>query len=144
MESFTNVVTIDRPVADVFAFVSDFENVPRWNYAISATSKASPGPVAVGTVFVQRRQIPKPSEERFTVTDLAPDRRVAVEGTLGPFAARLSYEFEPAGEGTVLTNAVELEMGGALRLVGGIAASRVKAAIAENLGVLKQLLEATE
>jgi len=32
-------------------------------------------------------------------------------------------------------------MTGLLRLLGGIAASRVKAAVAENLDVLKRLLE---
>jgi hypothetical protein len=105
------------------------------------TRKSSPGPVAVGATYVQRRQIPKPSEERFTVTELAPSRRLAVEGTLGSFPARLRYELEPSGTGTVLVNTVELQVTGPLRLPGGIAASRVKAAVAEDLDVLKRLLE---
>jgi hypothetical protein len=142
VETFRNEVTIDRPVHDVFAFLADLENVPRWNYAITETRKLSPGPVAVGATYLQRRHLPKPSEERFTVTALTPDRRLAIEGTLGPFPARVAYDLEPSGNATILTNTVELEMTGALRLVGGIAASRVKTAVAENLGVLKQLLEA--
>jgi uncharacterized protein YndB with AHSA1/START domain len=142
MESFSNVVVIDRPVRQVFGFVSDFENVPRWNYAITRTRKTSPGPVSAGTTYVQRREVPEPGEEQFTVTDLVPDRQVAVEGTLGPFPARLSYEFEPAeGGGTVVTNSVELRITGPLRLLGGIATSRVKKAVADNLGALKRLLE---
>ena len=142
MGSFRNVVIIDRPVPLVFAFVSDFRNVPKWNYAITETHQSSPGPVAVGTVFVQRRHIPRPSEEQFTVTEFAPNRRVVIEGTLGPFPARLGYEFESSDGGTVVTNTVELQMSGPLRLIGGIATSRVKNAVAENLSVLKQLLEA--
>jgi ligand-binding SRPBCC domain-containing protein len=142
MGSFRNVVIIDRPVPVVFAFLSDFQNVPKWNYAITETRQSSPGPVAVGTVFVQRRHIPKPSEEQFTVTEFAPNQRVVIEGTLGPFPARLSYEFEPSDGGTVVTNTVELQVSGPLRLIGGIATSRVKNAVAENLSVLKQLLEA--
>lgn len=141
MATFSNVVTIDRPPREVFAFVADFENVPRWNYAITETRQSSPGPVGVGTTYVQQRQLPRPSEERFTVTEFAPDRRVVVEGTLGPFPARLRYEFAPSDGGTVLTNVVDLHMRGALRLVGGIAASRIRTAVAENLHVLKQLLE---
>jgi uncharacterized protein YndB with AHSA1/START domain len=141
MASFSNVVTIDRPIEDVFAFLADLENVPRWNYAIEQTRKTSPGPVAVGTTYVQHRRIPKPSDEEIAITELEPDRRLAVEGRLGPFHARLRYELEQSGSGTAVTNAVELEMTGALRLVGGIAASRVKAAVAENLGVLKHVLE---
>jgi uncharacterized membrane protein len=35
---------IRRPIEDVFAFLSDFENVPKWNYAIVETRKVSEGP----------------------------------------------------------------------------------------------------
>lgn len=143
MESFRNEVTIDRPVHDVFAFLADFENVHKWNHAVTETLKTSPGPVTVGTTYRQRRHLPKPSEESFTVTDLEPDSHLAVEGTLGPFPARIAYGLVPSGDATVVTNTVELEMTGALRLVGGIAASRVKTAVAENLQVLKRLLEAS-
>src|ERR671911_2693023 len=124
MGSFRNVVIIDRPLPIVFAFVSDFQNVPKWNYAITETHQSPPGPVAVGTVFVQRRHIPKPGEEQFTVTEFAPNRRVVIEGTLGPFPARLSYEFESSVGGTVVTNTVELQMSGPLRLIGGVAHTR--------------------
>jgi uncharacterized membrane protein len=44
--SFENTVTIRRPIAAVFAFLADFENIPAWNYAIVETRKVSPGPVA--------------------------------------------------------------------------------------------------
>ena len=51
MASFENTVTIRRPIAAVFAFLADFENIPAWNYAIVETRKVSPGPVGVGTTF---------------------------------------------------------------------------------------------
>ena len=31
MHAFDNAVTIARPAGDVFAFLADFQNVPRWN-----------------------------------------------------------------------------------------------------------------
>jgi uncharacterized protein YndB with AHSA1/START domain len=34
MATFQNTVTIRRSVQDVFAFLADFENIPKWNYAI--------------------------------------------------------------------------------------------------------------
>lgn len=125
----------------MFAFLADFENVPRWNYAIAETTKSSPGPVGVGTVYLQRRSLPKPSEERFTVTEFEPNHRLSVEGTLGPFPARVRYELQPTETGTIVTNAIELQLTGPLKLVGGIATSRVRSAVAENLDVLKGLLE---
>jgi uncharacterized membrane protein len=42
--SFENTVMIRRPIEDVFAFLSDFENIPKWNYAIVETRKVSEGP----------------------------------------------------------------------------------------------------
>jgi uncharacterized membrane protein len=29
---FENTIPIDRPIDEVFAFLSDFENIPKWNY----------------------------------------------------------------------------------------------------------------
>ena len=87
--AFKNTVTIDRPTEEVFAFLADFENVPRWNYAIDATRKATPGPVAVGTTYRQTRSIPSRSEEGFEVTAFEMDKRLAVRGQIGPFRARI-------------------------------------------------------
>jgi carbon monoxide dehydrogenase subunit G len=141
MASFENTVIIRRPVEDVFAFLADFENVPRWNYAIVETTKVSPGPVGVGTTYRQTRSVPRRSEEGFEVTVFEPASRFEVQGQLGPFTARVSYLLEPTGGGTRLTNAVDLGSSGLLMLVAPLASSRVKRAVAANLDVLKQLLE---
>jgi hypothetical protein len=45
------------------------------------------------------------------------------------------------GDATRLTNAVDLEPSGLLRLVAPLAASRVRAAVAGNLDTLRQILE---
>ena len=109
METFENTVTIRRPADEVFAFLADFENVPRWNYAIEKTKKASPGPVGVGTTYRQTRSIPGRSEEGFEVTVFEPGQRLAVRGQIGPFRARISYLLEAAAGGTRLTNDVALD-----------------------------------
>jgi len=31
---FENTIRIDRPIAEVFAFPSDFENIPKWSYYV--------------------------------------------------------------------------------------------------------------
>jgi hypothetical protein len=108
MATFQNTVTIRRPVEDVFAFLADFENVPRWNKAILRTRKTSPGPVGVGTTYRQVRTVPSTSEEGFEVTGFEPPRRLEVHGDIGPFAATIGYLLAPMGDSTQLTNAVEL------------------------------------
>jgi len=143
METFENTMTIHRPAEEVFAFLADFENVPRWNYAIEETRKVSPGPVGVGTAYRQTRSIPAKSEEGFEVTVFEPGKRLAVRGQIGPFRARISYLLEAAPGGTRLTNDVALDPSpGVLRLAARLATPRVKAAVAENLSKLKEILEA--
>jgi hypothetical protein len=65
-----------------------------------------------------------------------------VHGDIGPFIATISYLLTPIGDGTRLTNAVDLKPSSAvLRLFAPLAVSRVKASVAANLEKLKQVLE---
>jgi uncharacterized protein YndB with AHSA1/START domain len=41
-----DTVVIRRPPREVFRFLADLENIPKWNYAIMETEKTSQGPVA--------------------------------------------------------------------------------------------------
>ncbi len=140
---FANTVTIERPVDDVFQFLADFENVPKWNYAIVETRKTSPGPVGVGVTYRQLRSVPSTSEERFEVTAFEPDRRLAIRGDLGPLQGTLTYELEPAGNGTRLTNTADLQARGLARLAAPLAIGRIRDAVAANLEKLKELLESS-
>ena len=138
---FSNRLSIRRAPEVVFAFVADFTQLPTWNYAIRSTQQVTPGPVALGSIFRQVRSIPRVAEEVFEVTEWEAGRRVAITGDFGPFSGILRYRVEPAPAGTLLTNDVELSPRGVLGVVGGIAGPRLKAAIGQNLEVLRSGLE---
>jgi hypothetical protein len=99
MATFQNTVTIARPADEVFAFLADFGNIPAWNYAITRTVQASPGPTRVGATYRQTRTVPRRSEEGFEVTIFTPPSRLAIKGQIGPFNASSSYLLEPAAGG---------------------------------------------
>jgi hypothetical protein len=139
--TFENTVVIRRPIEEVFAFLSHFENVPSWNYAIIETRKVSEGPVGVGTIYQQVRSVPTRSEERFEVTAYDPARHLEIQGQLGPFPARLSYALDALPEGTRVPNSLPPPPHGPGRLLGRVAVPRVREAVAANLGKLKELLE---
>lgn len=142
MQTFENTVTIRRPVEAVFAYLAHFENIPVWNYAIDETSKASAGPVGVGTMYHQTRSVPSRSTEVFEVTVFEPARRLAIQGQIGPFKASISYELEAVAGATRLVNNVELNPLKAMqRLAAPLATLRIKAAVAQNLAKLKEVLE---
>jgi uncharacterized protein YndB with AHSA1/START domain len=141
--NFENAVTIDRPVKDVFAFLADFENVPKWNYAIVETRQTSDGPVGVGTTFRQVRAVPSRSEETFQVTEFERNRRLAIRGGFGPLEGTMTYQLEPEDGGTRLTNSAQLEGRGLAKLAAPLASRRIAEAVSENLTALKRLLEST-
>ena len=141
MATFENVVIIRRPVEDVFGFLSDLENIPKWNYAIVETRKVSEGPIGVGTTYQQVRSVPSRSEERLEITTYDPPRQLEIRGQLGPFRSRLFYAPDTIPEGTRVANTVEFEFRGPGRLLGRIAVARVQEAVAANLRKFKELLE---
>lgn len=51
MSQFEATVEIDRPVAEVFAFLADGENDKKFSPRVQEISKTPAGPTAVGTVF---------------------------------------------------------------------------------------------
>ena len=96
----------------------------------------------MGTTYRQIRSIPDTSEEGFEVTAFEPTSRLEVHGDIGHFIATISYLLTPTGDGTFLTNVVNLKpSSGVLRLLAPLATSRVKASVAANLDTLKQVLE---
>lgn len=138
MMEFENTILIQRPIEEVFAFVSDFENVPKWNYYVTHVRQISEGPLGEGTIY---HQIRKNDQQDFTITDYKPNHAVAVEtmpGSQPEFWRRLV--FEPSGNGTRIKDQWRLDLG-QNRLVERLAGGRVKAAVADNLGKLKELLE---
>ena len=138
---FVNTITIDRAPGGVFAYLAEFENVPRWNYAIAETRKVTDGPVGVGARYLQLRTIPTRSEETFEVVEFEPDRRLVIRGQIGPFSGDIVYLLEGAANATVLTNTCDLRAHGPLSVVAPLATRRVQSAVAANLDVLKQILE---
>ncbi len=143
MPAFQNTVTIARPADEIFAFLADLCNIPKWNYAIERTVQTSPGPAGAGATYRQIRTLHRRSEENLQITAFEPPSRLTVDGQLGPFQATTSYLLQPVAGGTRLTNAVELEpISALLRPVGPLVVPRIEKAVAGNLSTLRQLLEA--
>jgi uncharacterized protein YndB with AHSA1/START domain len=138
---FTNTITIERPPTTVFAYLANLENLPQWNYALAETRQLTPGPPSVGTRYRQIRTIPVHAEESLEITEFVPHQKLTVSGTLSSLPAVLTYTLHVLDGGTILTNTVDLQPSGPLKLLAPIAAGRIKSAVAANLAVLKQVLE---
>jgi carbon monoxide dehydrogenase subunit G len=138
MIEFTNQVVVERPLDEVFGFVSDFENVPKWNYYVLDVSKTSGGPIGVETTF---HQVRKTDEQDFRIVEYQPNRQVTVQ-TISPSSPEfeMRFTFEPEGNGTRITDEWKLDTGRPA-LLERLGAGRIRLAVLENLGKLKTLLE---
>ena len=138
MIEFTNQVVVERPVDEVFGFVSDFENVPKWNYYVLDVSKTSGGPIGVETTY---HQVRKTDEQDFRIVEYQPNRQVTVQ-TISPSSPEfeMRFTFEPEGNGTRITDEWKLDTGRPA-LLERLRAGRIRLAVLVNLGKLKTLLE---
>ena len=141
MLEFANTIYVDRPLAEVFNFLSDFENIPKWNYYVLEVTKISNGPIGIGTIYHQVRNI---DEQDFRITSLEPNQTVAIKTlpqSSPDFEMRFSLHRE--GDTTSIQDEWKLETG-LPALLERLAAGNIKAAVAENLTKLKELLEEGE
>jgi len=138
MVKFENSIHIKRPVEEVFSFLADFENIPRWNYYVLEVKKLSPGSAGLGSLY---HQVRKTDEQDFRISEYELNHRVAVKTEPGNSPMlEMRFILQPDGEGTTLKDQWELETGRPT-ILEKLSVGRVKAAVAENLGKLKELLE---
>ncbi len=138
MFKFENTIRIDRPIAEVFAFLSDFENIPKWNYYVLEVTKLSNGPIGIGTMY---HQVRKTDEQDLRITELDQNHKIVVKTwpqSSPSLEMRLTLDEE--GNTTRIRDEWRLDTGwpAAIEWLG---AGRIKSAVAENLTKLKELLE---
>jgi uncharacterized membrane protein len=135
---FENTIAIDRPIDEVFAFLSDFENIPKWNYYVLEVRRLSESPIGIGTTYHQVRMT---DEQDFRIIGFEPNHRVAVK-TLPQSSPSFERRFTLYEEGdtTRIRDQWKLDTGRPA-LLERLARGRVKSAVSENLSKLKELLQ---
>jgi uncharacterized membrane protein len=70
---------IARPADEVFAFLSDLENLPRWQSGVLRAELTTPGPIGVGSrAVVERRMFGQQIVAELVVTSYEPPHRVVL------------------------------------------------------------------
>ncbi len=74
---FETMVVIDRPIEEVFAFLADGENDPKFSPRVLAIAKTTDGPPAVGTVYASTvKDAGMKTKREFKLTEFEPLTRV--------------------------------------------------------------------
>ncbi len=141
MPHFEHSVEILRPVTEVFAFVTEPRNYPRWQPSLVAVYPHRRGSLRPGSEVTEvRRFFGREVETVFTCTECEPPALVTIESPEGPVPFRATFELAPAGEGTRFPWRVETR-GAAARLAGPVGAGATRGELARNAAKLKGLLE---
>ena len=139
-------VVIERPVEEVFAFVTDPNNDPLWQSTSLETEQTSEGPVDVGTTFRNTSKfLGRRIDSTYEVTENDPPNKQCVRITSGPIPGEGCYLYEPAdGGSTRFTQNFEAEVGGFFRLAEPLVARAIRRQMEADMATLKDLLESSE
>ncbi len=136
-------LVISRPVEEVFAFVSNSENLPRWRSTSLEVKKTSTGPLGVGSTFKGRFTfLGRQFDGNLVVTAHEPNRVYVSKIAEGPFPLETGYTLEPVENGTHVTFVVEGAPGGFFKFAEPLVVSMAKRAYEADLHNLKEMLEA--
>ena len=134
---------INRPITEVFAFVANFENHPKWEKNFQKVKLLTSTPAGVGKTYQCELKLPGQSAtSKFVITEYEANKKIAFEGeAAGPAKPKGSFLFESVGGGTKLTLLPRPEFRGFFRLLEPMMAGYVRKQNEGHLSNLKRLLE---
>jgi uncharacterized protein YndB with AHSA1/START domain len=117
MPAARHEVTIRRPARDVFAFIVDGRNGPKWRTGITDIELVS----GSGAGAVYKQGVKGPGGRRidadYRITAYEPDRRLAFQTIAGPVRPVGQFTLDETPDGTHLTFSLEAELGGIKKLL---------------------------
>jgi uncharacterized protein YndB with AHSA1/START domain len=129
-DRFEVTTVIDRPIEEVFAFLADGTNDPKFSPRVQRIEKTTDGPVGVGTVFESTvKDAGMETKRAFELTEFAAPTKIRwTERTKNSISVPSGgYDFEPAGDGkTKVTLHNELAASGFGKLIKGFALRAVR------------------
>lgn len=140
-KAIENSIIIERPVSDVFSFISQYENDTRWRHGVSLMTQNTPA-TQLGTEteevldFMGSRY-----NTRGKITEYVPNSKSAfqsIEATLPVTGWRL---VEAADGGTRFTMHLEADLHGAMALFAPLLRAAFSRQMRGDLQTLKHILE---
>jgi carbon monoxide dehydrogenase subunit G len=135
-------IEIARAPEDVFAYLTEFDNVREWQPATEEIRRETDGPTAVGTRYVQvMRLLGKRIESRIEVTELEPPGRFSIRTSGGPVDFNVTHLLDPAPAGTKLSVEGEGEAQGVFKLGEVVAVKAAEHELRKSFERLQSVLE---
>lgn len=137
-------VVINRPIEEVWAYLTDLFNAPRLSGSgIIGLRQTSPGPLGVGSTLQGRRVVLGfEARNNFQVTEWDPPRAFAATTAGMPFqSSQTRLDLEPTADGTLFHMVTDFRLQPALRLVWPIMGPVVRRRMRSSFVRSKALIE---
>lgn len=137
-------IDIKREPADVFAFISNFENNPKWQNGMKSCKWTSEPPLRVGSTYDQEAGfLGRPIFSHFEVIVYESGKRVKATSPTGTFPITFDRMVEPTAAGTRVKAIIEGDSSGFFKILEPLMAPMVRRSIEADYARLKVLLERT-
>ena len=135
-------MAINRPHEEVFAYISNSENNPRWQGGMKEARFTSHGPLGVGSTYAQMATfLGRRVESTFEVIDYQPNGLIKATSTSGSFPITFTRIVEPVNSGAQVSAIVEGDATGFFKLAQPLLAKMVQRSVDADYANLKQILE---
>lgn len=142
MKRYEHSIEIERPVEEVFDFISRPENFPLWQESLLEIRREAEGPLRVGSEVTEVRSfMGRRMETTWTCTEHEPCERSSIEEDEGLVPFKGTFELEALGGSTLFTWTVETPGPRGIKVPGAIVGRMVRRQLAVDSERLKELLE---
>ncbi len=143
---FEATAVIDRPIEEVFAFLADGENDPKFSPRVLEIAKTTDGPPGVGTVYASTvKDAGMKTKRAFELTAFEPPNRIRWAETSKNLvtASQGGYDLAREGTGTRVTIFNVLEGHGPGKLVAPLALRSARKGADDFGKAIKRAVEAS-
>ena len=135
-------IVINRPIEEVFAFVSNPETYPKWVSSSREVTITSAGPLGVGTTFCSVLTfMGRRLGGEIEFTEYEPNRSFTEKVKTGPFPVENRFTCARVKGGTQVTSTQAAEPGGFFKLAEPLLVRLFKRQLEADFANLKDLLE---
>ena len=139
----TTEIIIDKPKAEVSAFVSNPDNAPKWYVNILSVEWKTIKPLKLGSsIAFKAKFLGRDMAYTYEITELDPQRKLVMRAADGPFPMVTIYKWEDAPGGkTKMTLQNKGNPSGFSKLFAPLISTAMKRANNKDLKLLKKILE---
>ena len=137
-------VFIGLPPEEVFSYIANFENNPKWQSGMQEANFTSEGPLAIGSTYAQKaRFLGRQIDSTFEVVDFEPGRLVKITSTSGSFPITVTRVVEAAEGGSEVSAIVEGDASGFFKIAQPLMRRMVQRSVDQDYARLKGVLESS-